>query len=112
MDKALTRCYHCHGVGHIARNCPLRSWSEPVEAPGRQGVGSSRSSKKVATLVADQDQLGKPKISQQRRRVEDLRRELKEAELEESIADVSATMHVINADHNHESTLGPTLWFK
>ena len=91
MDKVSTRCYHCHGVGHIARNCPLRSRSEPVEAPGRQGAGSSRSSKKVATLVADKDQLGKPKTSQQRRRVEDLRHELQEAELEESIADVSAT---------------------
>ena len=29
--------------------------------------------------------------------------------LHSSIADVSATMHVLNADRNHESTLGPTL---
>ena len=29
--------------------------------------------------------------------------------MEESIADVSAIMHVLNADHSHKSTLGPTL---
>ena len=29
--------------------------------------------------------------------------------MEESVADVSITMHVLNADHSHESTLGPTL---
>jgi len=64
---------------------------------------------KVATLVTDKDQPEKAKTSQQRRRVEDLRGELQEAEAEESIADVSATMHVLNADLSHKSTLGPTL---
>ena len=63
-------------------------------------------SKKVATLVADKDQ---PETSQQRRQVEDLQCELQEAEVDELIADVSATIHVLNADHSHESTLGPTL---
>ena len=29
--------------------------------------------------------------------------------MEESIADASATMHVLNADCSHESMLGPTL---
>ena len=109
MDKALTRCYHCHGVGHIAQNCPLQGRSEPAEAPGRQGAGNGRLSKKVATLVADKDQPEKAKTSQQRWWVEDLQRELQEAEMEESIADVSATIHVLNADHSHKSTLGPTL---
>ena len=72
MDKALTRCYHCHRVGDIARNCPLRGRSEPAEALGRQGAGSGHLSKKVATLVADKDQPEKAKTSQQRRWVEDL----------------------------------------
>ena len=40
-DRSVQRCYQCNGVGHYAKNCPLKNRSTTVEAKGRQQQSQS-----------------------------------------------------------------------
>ena len=34
-DMSQIVCHHCGGKGHMQRSCPLKGWTEPVEASGK-----------------------------------------------------------------------------
>jgi transposase InsO family protein len=55
-DHSKVECYHCHTLGHIAKNCPTKPKSEKKEASGKTSGGSSVSStaaKAVELKVSD-----------------------------------------------------------
>ena len=82
------KCYYCRGHGHIAKNCPVKGRAAPTESRGRgagNGTGSPRTTI-MNHLVAD----GNCTTND---RVEELRRALREAELEASISSLTTTIH-------------------
>ena len=87
------RCYHCHGTGHIAKNCPLRGRGTPNESAERNAKGKGKGPR-VGNVRADEETY--PKIKSEV--VAELRRALQEAELEET----SATLWVVKTTPDHE----------
>ncbi len=106
-DKVGNRCYHCHGTGHFQKNCAMRGRAALEESRGRS---SGASPKRVAALVATDEQDIDHDRKQKQQRVVDIRRALQEAELDESLSEVVATMRVLKSANGDEgNSLGPTL---
>ena len=99
------RCFNCGGLGHLARNCCQRGRGGPREAQGRyQGQGNEQ----VAKIDAAGEIEKPPSVP--RDRVEELRRQLKEAEVEEALNMITATMKGITLPGDQENPLlGPTV---
>ena len=98
------RCFNCGQVVHYSRNCPQCGRTRQNEAPGR-----SHAAKTVAQVASDSDS-GKQQLPQQKAaRIAELCQQLQEAELEEAITNVEATMHGITPEVlTRGTTMGPT----
>ena len=109
--RAGLRCYQCHSSGHFAKNCPMRGRGAPAESRGRNaGAGRRDAQKKVATIVVSDEVEKETELRCRRQRVAELRRALQEAEVDEYLSEVVATMRVLKTgEREDESTLGPTL---
>ena len=98
------RCYNCHSRGHLARDCkkPKR---RSVETPGRTPGG------KVAAIgVGEAVPVEPNQTSPSQSHVEDLRRQLQEAEVGEALAEVRTTLHGIRPPQGTDkAVLGPTI---
>ena len=77
-----SKCYSCGSAGHFQKQCPWKKRG-PSETPGH---GRSR----VANVVT-----GKNNTESEQNSIADLRRQLREAELKESLQSTSARMHGI-----------------
>ena len=57
------RCYHCHGTGHIAKNCPLRGRGTPDESARRnaKGKGGQWKGLRVGNVCANEETRPKTK---------------------------------------------------
>ena len=104
------RCFHCDGAGHFARHCPLRGRAAPIESPGpKQGNLYRNEPRKVATIAVSEEEVA-ARQKQKQKTVAELRQQLQEAELEESLARVTATMHVLRPEGRRDDlSLGPAL---
>ena len=104
------RCFQCNGVGHYAKNCPLKKRSTSVEVKVKQQQQQSRSASGNDTLPsrtmsalqgaesAQQDHKSGDSLQQVQDRVTRLREELHAAEVEESLAKAVNTANVIRGD--------------
>ncbi len=88
------RCFHCGVTGHYARQCPQRGRTRPGETLGR-GQSHSRGSM-VAQVGSHEDGQASPQSATER--VSDLQQRLRQAELDEALTRVTATMHGIVPD--------------
>ena len=89
------RCFVCQGVGHLARNCPFRGRSAPMEARGMSQVSTRSGPNRPPSATTANLQEDSIVGTQQNipSKVERLRQELQAAELEESLQNASVTTH-------------------
>ena len=106
-------CYNCRGSGHFSKNCPKRGRAVPHEARGHYTGGGK--AQNVATIVVSESSVTpgthvEAEILRKKEKASQLRQELQEAELEESLAEAMTTMRVLTAGEEQRDTeLGPTL---
>ena len=105
------KCFHCNGAGHFARHCPLRGRAAPAESQGQKQGGMYRNElRKVATIEVSSEEGHEDAQRQKQKSVAELHRQLQEAELEESLARVTATMHGLQLGRVQTNLpLGPAL---
>ena len=103
------QCFHCHGTGHFARECPLKGRADPKEAKGRGGPPKGADqrqqkggSSKVAALTTVHESGETPQQC-----IERLRRELHEAEVAEALERVTTTMRVLKSPG--KTNIGPAV---
>ena len=89
----------------------MRGRGALAESRGRNaGAGGRDAPKKAATIVVSDEVEKETELRCRRQRVAELGRALQEAEVDESLSEVVATMRVLKTgEREDESTLGPTL---
>ena len=98
------RCFNCGVAGHLARHCRQRGRGGTEARGGYQTHGKDQVAR-IETIT----EAGK-EASPQQDRVGELRRQLREAEVEEALSVVTATMHGITSPEGQEGvSLGPTV---
>ena len=98
------QCFNCGVTCHLRRNCPQHGRAPPEERGRHQG----RNIEQVAKIEAAGGIGEQPSPSQER--VVELRRQLQEAEIEEALNTVTATLKGITSQEDQEGTLlGPTI---
>ena len=103
------RCFDCGQRGHRARNCPEREQRRNKETPAAGNRGRDLKKKFVSAAITREENSDSKENSEQR--VEDLRRQLQEAEVELALEKQSATMRGVTCDEPGLETvqLGPTV---
>ena len=98
-----SRCFTCGASGHFAKQCPQRGKPRSSEAPWRS-LGSGHSSTVAQVALHDGDQ-GE---NQQKSKLQ-----LQEAELDDALAKVTATMHgIVSENSGSNAQLRPTVTAK
>ena len=94
------RCFVCQGVGHLARSCPFKGRSAPVEARGTNQTSARSGPNRTANTTTANLQEDSAAATQSNilSKVDRLRQELKAAELEESLQKASVTTHGITQE--------------
>ena len=104
------RCFDCGQRGHRARNCREREQRCNKETPAAGNRGRDPKKKFVSAPITREENSDSKESSEQR--VEDLRRQLQEAEVELALEKQSATMRGVTCDEPGSETvqLGPTVY--
>ena len=93
------QCFVCQGVGHLARSCPFKGRSAPVEARGKDQTSAQSGPNRIANTTANlQEDSAAATQSNILSKVDRLRQELKAAELKESLPKASVTTHGITQE--------------
>lgn len=101
------RCFSCGSTGHIARQCRWRGSRSSEEARGRN---RSSTDSKVAAISVNEGTQQSKKVKDTQETVAELRRKLREAEVEEALTEVVATLHGVSPKEvDHNVCLGPTI---
>ena len=111
-SKPGIKCFHCQGTGHFPKHCPLKGRAVPEESRGRSQwmANKERGARKVATIGVTSGDQPVDEKTKKWQRIAELRRQLQEAEVEETMAEVVAMMHVLQpGEQENRVPLGPTL---
>ena len=96
-DSQNRKCFNCGLTGHMRRDCPYPKQSK--------GGNEARGRSTVANVTS-----GKPSSSHSKKRIDELRRQLREAELIDAVEQAAGTLHgVMPTRDSPKSKLGPTL---
>ena len=111
------QCFVCQGVGDLARSCPFKGRSAPVEARGMNQTSARSGPNRIANTTTANLQEDSVAATQSNilSKVDKLRQQLKAAELEESLQKASVTTHgitqetLLNGCDDTTVQLGPKL---